>query len=478
MKTYKNLFKIYGLLFVISSNSSGIYVPLESQLSQAIEELRVRGIVLVRYPGVKNYWIEKVPAKDGVVGWISSKLYSPILELDVSSDSESVLRPTAFICYHSSPVNIVIQPVADFGNNTIWPNKKFGGFIAADYERAFIDLYSKKVSLRVGRERFGLGPSPRYNLLLSGYSPSMEGILASYEGEKFKFSFLFSRLENMVAETLNFVTDTVHTDVANCSRFISVRRLDFSPWNWVNIGLSEVALYGGPGGIPSFYYLNPVALSLPYEFTCATANHNVFWDIDWRLYLPNISFYGEFLIDDFQYGVDLQKEPNHTGLLVGVEKAFAHSFILTEYTHITRWVYNHYVPWQRYSYLGYPIGHPFGPDFDNLFFKFIHHYNAKFDFYSTFSSTRHGASRIDTGWPVPECPRVPGTYFPALNFLSPPITTYLDIRTGVSFLSITKLRNLRIATTLYGEIGVRNLSTEGWLPVFKINLVLGAPSTN
>ncbi|MBI4721397.1 MAG: hypothetical protein HY769_00050 [Candidatus Stahlbacteria bacterium] len=476
MKTYKNLFKIGGLLFLISSNSYGIYVPLESRLSQAIEELRVRGVEIVRYPGVKNYWLEKIPNKDedGVKGWLISKIYAPILELTAASDSESMLRPTAFICYHSNPVNIVIQPVADFGNNTIWPNSKWGNFIAADYERAFIDLYSKKVLIRVGRERFAMGQSPRYNLLLSGYSPSMEGILASYEGEKFKFSFIFSRLENMVAETLNFATDTVHTDVANSSRFISVRRLDFSPWNWMNIGLSEVALYGGPSGIPSFYYLNPVALSLPYEFTCKTANHNVFWDIDWRLYLQDISFYGEFLIDDFQYGVDLQHEPNHTGLLVGVEKALSRSFILAEYTHITRWVYNHYVPWQRYEFLGYPIGHPLGGDFDNIFFKSTHHYNAKFDFRLTLSYTRHGNSRIDTDWPVPEWPRVPGTYFPELNFLVHPITTYLDIRTGVSFLSISHLRNIKIATTLDGEVGVCKVSTDNWLPVFKINIVLGA----
>lgn len=469
---YKFSVKIKGMgfLFYILHFAFTIYIPLESSFPEVVDELRVRGVSLIRYPNIRNYWVDEVPTMEGIGGWLISKIYSPTLGLDAWIDSVDIIRPTAFICYKKRPVNIVLEPVVKIGENNIWPKEKFKGAFAADYERAFVDLYNNKFSVRLGRERFGLGPSPRYNFLLSGYSPPMDGILVSYEDTKFKLSFIFSRLENMVAETLSFEGDTVHNDTANSLRFISIRRLDLLPKDWLNIGLTEVVLYGGPNGFPSLYYLNPIALSYPYEFIHKGANHNIFWAIDWRLDLPNLGgLYGEFLIDDFQYSENLQKEPNHIGLLIGAEKAFTRTFSLIEYSRATRWVYTHFVPWQRYEYFGYPIGHPLGPDFDNFFLKVTHHYSPKFDFYSVFSYTRHGSGRIESTWPVPDCPMVPGIYFPVCNFLSPPVTTYLDMRGGVNFLTPIG----KFATTVIVEIGICKPSNENYLPVIKTRLGIG-----
>ncbi len=463
---------------------------MESQLGEIIDELRVRGVRLVKYPNIKNYWISEIPEenvgaihelllqKSEEILLLLSRISSPVLRTQFGIDSINVLIPSGFITYEKSPVSIVLEPTAKFGENDVWPKEKFKDKFAADYKRAFIRFANPKFSGIFGRERFALGPSPRYNLLLSGYSPPLDGGFLSYEEEKFKLSFVFSRLEDIKGEILNFVGDTVHTDTANSSRFISIRRIDFLPKDWINVGLSELAIYGGPDGFPSLYYLNPIAMSYPYEYVHSDANHNIFWDIDFKLDLRNFSLYGEFLMDDFQYGKDEQGEPNHIGFLMGMELAdplkLKNTFLWIEYARTTRWVYNHFVPWQRYEYLDYPMGHPQGPDFDELFAKITHHLNPEWDFYGKFSYTRHGAGKIDDVWPIPESPRDTTTYFPENNFLLSPVDTYFDLRTGINFFKMIRFRNLKIAATVSGEVGFCKPSYKDYFPVFKASVTLGS----
>ncbi len=469
---------VFSILIFNLSNVT--YIPLESQLGEVVEELRVRGVKLVRYPNIKNYWLSEVPEAKGVgANILLSRISSPVLRTRLGIDSINVLSPSGFIRYERNPVSIILEPVAKFGENDVWPKEKFKGKFAADYERAFIRLANPRFSGIFGRERFGLGPSPRHNLLLSGYSPPLDGGFLSYEGEKFKLSFIFSRLEDVKAETLNFVGDPDSTDIANSKRFMSVRRIDFLPRDWINIGLTELVIFGGPGGFPSLYYLNPIALSYPYEYLHKEANHNIFWDIDFRLDLKNMALYGEFLMDDFQYGKDAQNEPNHIGFLAGVELAdplkLKNTFFWIEYARATRWLYNHFIPWQRYEYMGYPIGHPQGPDFDELFAKITHHLNPEWDLYGKCSYIRHGAGRIDDAWPIPEFPRESGTYFPDDNFLLAPVHTYLDLRIGINFFKLIKLHNLKIMTTISGEAGFCGPSDKDYFPVFKASFTFGIP---
>ena len=404
-----------------------------------------------------------------------SRLSSPVLRTSIGIDSINVVRPSGFIRYEKNPVSIILEPIAKFGETAVWPKEKFKGKFAADYERAFIRLANPIFSGIFGRERFALGPSSRYNLLLSGYSPPLDGGFLSYKSNKFKLSFIFSRLEDVKDETLNFVGDTVHTDTAIASRFMSVRRIDFLPKDWINIGLSELVIFGGPSGFPSLYYLNPIALSYPYEYVNKSANHNIFWDIDFRLDFKNMALYGEFLMDDFQYGKDPQNEPNHIGFLAGVEIAdplkVKKTFLWVEYTRATRWLYNHFVPWQRHDYMGYPIGHPQGPDFDELFAKITYHLNAELDFYGKCSYTRHGAGRIDDIWPIPESPRKAGTYFPDDNFLLFPMDTYLDLRVGINFFKPIRLQDFKVRATFLWEVGFCKPSDKDYFPVFKASFI-------
>ncbi|MDI6841030.1 MAG: capsule assembly Wzi family protein [bacterium] len=452
---------------ILSEVKNLLYVPSNDQLIETIEELRVRGLPIVRYPNIKNYFIKEIPKQEWLDEWLTYKIRQPVFKTETTLDSTSDVRVTTFISYEKEPIDIILEPAVKFGNSQLWPTKKYK-IAAADYERVFTRVAVKSFSFLLGKERFAIGQSPRHNLLLSGSFPPMDGVLAAYENLRFKISFLFSRLEDLLADTLEYMFngDTIYTDTVNSRRFISLHRVDLLPKDWINIGFTEAVIYGGPNVIPDLHYLNPIALWLPYQFIKGVDN-NIFWGIDGRIDIKNLAVYGELLIDDFQLLPDAQKEPNHIGCMVGIEVAdplkLQRIFILSEYTRITRWTYTSFIPWQRWEYLGYPIGHPMGPDFDNVFAKVTYHFTPTVDFYGEISYTRHGGGKVNALWPIPEHPRINGTYFPTNNFLSPTVQTYLDTRLGISIFKISRY-NLNI----FAEVGICKPSYKKYIPVGKI----------
>jgi len=70
-----------------------------------------------------------------------------------------------------------------------------------------------------------------------------------------------------------------------------------------------------------------------------------------------------------------------------------------EYTNVTRWTYDHVTQWQRYTYLGYCIGNPNGPDFDETFFGATHHFSKSVDFLFDYTLFRKGEGTIDELYP-------------------------------------------------------------------------------
>ncbi|MCK4351995.1 hypothetical protein KAW65_01150 [candidate division WOR-3 bacterium] len=472
---HKELIVIPFVLFALNVCATNVFI--DDPLIETVEELRVRGVPLVKYPNVKPYLLKDFLEQQGINKWLISRLVpKTILKLDSKCDSIKVTRLSISADYENGWVNIILEPIAKFGDDNIWPTRKFKGIVSTDYERASIRFSPQNFSLILGRERFAFGPSPRYNLLLSGYSPPIDGLFWSYEAPKFKLSFLFSRLEDIWTDTLEFEGDSVRQlEPMNSRRFLSIRRIDFLPKDWINIGLTEAVIYGGPERFPDFYYLNPLTLNYPYQFTRGGFDDNILWDVDGRIDFKNFGIYGEFIIDDFQYGSTRQKDPNQTGFLIGLELAdplkFAHTFLWLEYTRITRWVYTYFIPSERYEYLGYPIGHPLGPDFDNIFMKFTYHFKPQIDFYGTFSYTRHGAGKVETLWPIPEHPREsPPPYFPDNNFLSEPVHTYLDVNFGFNIFKTFYKQAMSLQ--FFPKVGFCKSSEGKYLPVFKFTIKL------
>ncbi len=416
------------LFFILS-----VYLPIDSWQNELVEEMQVRGVHFTRFPSVRPYDIAELEFADG--HFLSDRLWLPNFSGKAYYDTITVLRLKPSLYHDWSGFSICVQPVIKFGDDSLPPDKVFADLFSADYERAYVKYQSKHAGVFIGRERFAIGPSPRYNLLLSGYSAPMDWLHFSLQSRKFKFSYYLSRLDNMYTKRLEYVGDTI-VEYIDATRYLSIRRLDFSPTEWLNVSFTEGATFGGKDHILGISDFNPVILLHAYQYNRGN-DANIFFHLDAKIFLKNFCFYGALLVDDYQLESDPNNEPNHLGINVGFECAdlfnVSNIFWMIEYTAVSRYTYCHFVPYQRYQYLDTPIGSPFGPGYDEVYTKFSYHLNPKIDLYSQMSYFRKGEAAIEALWPIPEYPRVPGTLFPEENFLFGTIQESIEIGFGLRF---------------------------------------------
>lgn len=429
------------LLFILS-----IYFPIDSWQNEVLEEIQVRGEHFTNTPSIRPYsisldrdkpcpYISVAKCSCTIYGatWLHNRLWLANLSADYKCDTIKVLRLKPAIFYDWSNFSLFLQPVVKFGKDSLPPDNVFAGLYSSDYERAYVKFHHPYFGIFIGRERFALGPSPRYNLLLSGYSSPMDWFQLYLQTKVVRLSFYLSRLDDIICKPYEYLGDTI-TQIINARRYLSIRRLDVSPTNWLNFSFSEAATFGGEDFALAPYHFNPVILLHAYQYNWAK-DVNLFFHLDGRIFLKNLSFYGALLVDDFQLEQDPNNEPNHLGINLGAEFAdlfIKKTFLIVEYTVLSRYIYCHFIPYQRYQYLNTPIGSPFGPDNDEVYTKLVYHLNPRFDLYSQISYLRKGKIEVDSLWPIPE-PRVVGTLFPDDNFLSGIVQKSFDFGLGFRF---------------------------------------------
>jgi hypothetical protein len=251
----------------------------------------------------------------------------------------------------------------------------------------------------------------------------------------FQLSYYLSRLDDMTCKPVEYIGDTI-TRLIEARRFLVIKRLDISPADWLNFSFSEAATFGGENYALTPYQFNPVVLLHTYQHNWDKPA-NLFFHFDAKVFLKNAALYGALLVDDFQLDQDPNGEPNHLGLNMGAEFCdllVRKTFIQFEYTRMSRWIYAIFTPYQRYEYAGGPIGYPFGPGSDELFGRGVYHLRpGKIDLTASIAYLRKGESEVNTLWPIPEEPRVPGTEFPRNNFLYGTIQKTIEISAGARF---------------------------------------------
>jgi hypothetical protein len=409
-----------------------VFIPIDSWQNEILEELQVRGYRFTIFPSMRPY--DSRIAEDLLVGDTRSQCsFHNLSSAFVLEDTFTVLRLKPAILYDWSGFSICLQPVVKFGMDSLPPNNEFMDVFSADYERAYIKYTSTHFDAFVGRERFSSGPSLRNNLILSGYSAPMDWLGYAFTAPKLKLSFFITRLDDMYAKTIAYVGDTVTTFV-NSQRYLTIKRFDITPCTWLNIGISEAALFGGENYALEVFQFNPVVFVQAYQYNW-DKEANFLLQFDGKIFLKNAAVYGALLIDDFQLEQDPNNEPHHFGINIGVELADPFNvrgiFWVTEYTAVSRYTYCHFFPYQRYLYRETSIGAPQGPDHDELFTKVVYHLSPHLDVYTAFSLLRKGETSFLTLWPVPENPRVEGMMFPGDNFLSGVVEKTLTGQLGV-----------------------------------------------
>ena len=137
----------------------------------------------------------------------------------------------------------------------------------------------------------------------------------------------------------------------------------------------EQIVYTGLNRGFEWHYLNPF---VPYFFTALEGdeesstngdNDNSILFASMRyVYKPNLSFFGELIIDDFQ--VDDNNLQDGFGLKIGADGAFDISgkpiTWVVEWTSINSWTYIHHGQFTSWQNRGHSLGYQYGPDLNSL----------------------------------------------------------------------------------------------------------------
>ncbi|MGQ9663777.1 MAG: capsule assembly Wzi family protein [bacterium] len=412
------------------------YYPIDSWQNEVLEEIQVRGMYHTKFPGIRPLGALNLSSTNDeeINITLLSRLWTANVSVNAKFDTIKVVRLKPMVNYGFSNFSLYLQPDVKFGTDSLPPNRVFKNLFSADYERAWAKFQNQNFLLFVGRERFAIGPSPRYNILLSGYGAPLDWFNYAITAKFIKLSYFLSRLDDLRCKPVEYVGDTI-TTLINARRYLLIKRLDFSPVDWFNCSFSEAATFGGENYELYPYQLNPLVFLHTFQHNWDKAA-NLFFHLDAKIFLHKKAIYGALLVDDYQLEPDPNGEPNHYGFKIGFESAdlFKNkSFFILEYSLLSRWIYAIFTPYQRYEYLNHPIGFPYGPDCDEVYAKWVQHLDKSFDVYFESSLLRKGETEVNTPWPVPEEPRVPGTHFPEENYLSGIVQQSFHFAGGLRF---------------------------------------------
>jgi hypothetical protein len=270
---------------------------------------------------------------------------------------------------------------------------------------AYAQTDLKYFYLLLGRDHLRWGPGREDVLLLSDQIPPFDMLKLEGKLGSFKFIYFTTVLDQIWVPCYPEAGELSSGFFAK--RYLSGHRMNLKLKFGLEMGFSEVVLYGGKNRNLELYYLNPL---LPYygEQYNQDVDDNPLWSFDLALtWFKNKEFYAEILVDDFQY--DFESEPQQTGFQVGVAYAqifgLEKSFANLEYTKINNWVYGQNKPWNVYTYHGLGMGSILGPDADRIFLKFLYHLSQDIDVSFLEDYRRKGEGRI-------EKPQTPAVSYP------------------------------------------------------------------
>lgn len=253
-------------------------------------------------------------------------------------------------------------------------------------DQAYANIDLRYFHLLLGRDHIRWGPGREDVLLVSDQIPPFDMVKAQGKLGSFKLVFFAASLDQLLIGEHGF----------RARRYLSGHRLNMKLPFGVQMGISEVVLYGGENRNPELYYLNPL---LPYygEQHNNYNDDNILWSFDVALStFRNKEIYFELLVDDFQY--DFESEPHQTGFQIGLNWAvpfgLKKSYLNLEYAKINNWVYGQVRPWNLYTYHGWGMGSVLGTDADRFSFRLLYHLTRHMDLALAGEYRRKGEGRI------------------------------------------------------------------------------------
>ena len=229
---------------------------------------------------------------------------------------------------------------------------------------AFIRYENDLITMQMGRAPLFLGQSLGHSIIQSIITPSFDHMYLQLKFNQFRLEILSGQLgsEFLQGERIK--------------RNIAGHRLTWLSKNKkLFASFGEQIVYTGLNRGFEWHYLNPF---VPYFFTALEGDEeeNTNGDNDNSIlfatmryvYKPQLSIFGELLIDDFQ--VDDNNYQNGLGFQLGADGAFDISgksitWVL-EWTRINSWTHIHQGQFTSWQNRGHALGYPYGPDLNSF----------------------------------------------------------------------------------------------------------------
>ncbi|MCH8010916.1 MAG: hypothetical protein IIA61_03045 [Candidatus Marinimicrobia bacterium] len=314
-------------------------------------------------------------------------------------------------------ISILAKPVVvkDYYGEDVLGQTYTRGGVSGRLTNAFIRYGTDNITLQLGRSPVWWGQSWESSIIQSGITPSYDHLDIRINLGSYHLEILAGQLGS---------EQTV--DGNRIKRNIASHRLTWLPPHkkWV-VGLGEQIIYTGVSRSFEWTYLNPfvpyffTALEKDEETTNGSDNDNSIIFLYGRYnFKDNLSFFGEFIIDDYQ--VDKNDTSNPLGWKVGIDGGF--SVLDREFTfeaelnRINSWTYIHHGEFTTWQNRGHAIGYKYGPDNWSVMFLADYWVRKNILLSVKYTHLEKGANTLQTVWASPGTKDVP--------FPTPPITIY------------------------------------------------------
>lgn len=242
------------------------------------------------------------------------------------------------------------------------------GFVQGNGEQIYHDetlaylLFSKSyLNIQFGKDSNVWGPGYRGQLFLSNSPTSYDQFKLQLVFDRMKYTYILAWLKHY---TPDYYKGNPRT------KMMSLHRFEFSPHRLVDIGLHSGVIYAGREFEPS--YANPVMFFRSAEHYLGDTDNAVMGlDVELKA-IKNTKLCGELFLDDLTTS---KLGTGFYGNKFGVTGGFFYVDVFglpnldlrAEYTAIRPFVYSHKDTVTTYAHFITPLGHPAGPNSENLF---------------------------------------------------------------------------------------------------------------
>jgi hypothetical protein len=254
-----------------------------------------------------------------------------------------------------------------------WKNYKNGKGVDFLQARGYVTFEATKhINIQFGHDRFFFGNGIR-SLIFSDFQPPALFLKGNVKVWKINYMFLLNKMTTGITGSLNGISGTTS---GFPSKYNALHHLSINIGKKLNLGIFESVIFSkdNPGTSSEFRaeYLNPIIFYRAIEQQNGSSDNVLLgFDFKWNA-LKKISFYGQFLLDEFLID-NIRKGgwwANKFGVQAGAKciDAFGVSNLdLQGEINIVRpYTYSHYTAFGNYSSYNQPIAHPMGANLNEI----------------------------------------------------------------------------------------------------------------